>query len=77
MLNGAFSLAIYAGIGAGLMALANRPAHAEGAEPHEKVVENADVLPDTSTRTHNIQTVFVIPMENRNWRLLSQFSIAD
>lgn len=67
ILKGAFSLAIYAGIGAGLMALADRPAHAEGAEPHEKVVENADVLPDTSTSTHDIQTVFVIPMENRNW----------
>jgi hypothetical protein len=63
----AFSLAVYAGIGAGLIALTDRPARAGGAEPQDNVVENVDALPGASTSTHNIKTVFVIPMENRNW----------
>ena len=63
----AFSLAVYVGIGAGLVALTDRPARAAGAEPQDNVEESLDALPGASTSTHNIQTVFVIPMENRNW----------
>jgi hypothetical protein len=61
------TFAVYVGIGAGLIALTNRPVRAGGAGPQEKVVENVEPLPGASTSTHNIQTVFVIPMENRNW----------
>jgi hypothetical protein len=63
----AFSLAVYVGIGAGLIPLTDRPARAGGAEPQNNVVENGNALPGASTSTHNIQTVFVIPVENRNW----------
>lgn len=59
--------AICAGIVTGLMALATSPAQAQDAELHQQVLEKPDVLPDTSTSSHNVQTVFVIPMENRNW----------
>ncbi len=59
--------AVYSAIGVGLIALKDRPAGAEGAEPPNTAVENADALSQTSTGTHNIQTVFMIPMENRNW----------
>jgi phosphatidylinositol-3-phosphatase len=60
MLRRVCSVAIYVAIAAGTPAVTNSLVHAQ-------VVENANVLPETSTGTHNIQTVFVIPMENRNW----------
>jgi hypothetical protein len=63
----AFSLAVHAAIGAGLITLTDRPARAGGAEPQDKVLENVDARPAASTSTHNIHSVFVIPMENRNW----------
>jgi phosphatidylinositol-3-phosphatase len=53
-------VAIYIAMAAAPMAVTNASVHAQ-------VQENADILPENSTSKHNIQTVFVIPMENRNW----------
>lgn len=54
------SVVTYVGIVAALVAVTNVAVHAQ-------VQENADILPEASTSKHNIQTVFMIPMENRNW----------
>jgi hypothetical protein len=53
-------VALYIAMAAALLAVTNAPVHAQ-------VQESADMLPENSTSKHNIQTVFVIPMENRNW----------
>ena len=68
LLRVTFSLAIFAGLSAGVLSPDLCPSSVYAAAAQETSVENQDTSLNTAASSaHDVQTVFIIPIENRNW----------